>query len=84
MPAQCRGRCDAQDVIDTIGPTPVENFGTAIMAVATQQDLDARPVGADRTQQAAEEGADLLAARPFGGAKHSRNEAAFAVEYDDR
>ncbi len=30
------------------------------------------------------EGADLLAARPFGGAKHRRDEAAFAVEYDDR
>jgi hypothetical protein len=33
-----------------------------------------------RPQQAAEEGANLLATRPFSGAKHSRDEAAFAVE----
>src|ERR1017187_7928333 len=39
MPAQCGGRCDAQDVIETVGPTPVENLGTAIMAVGAQQDL---------------------------------------------
>src|SRR5664280_645473 len=84
MPAQCRGRRDAQDVIETVGPTPVENFGTAIMTVAAQQDLGVGPVGPDRPQQAAQEGADLLAARSFGGAKHSRDEAAFAVEYDDR
>jgi len=33
MPAQRCGRRDAQDVIETVGPTPVENFRTAIMAV---------------------------------------------------
>ena len=54
------------------------------MAVGAQQDLGVRPVGADRPQQAAQEGADLLAARPFGGAKHGGDEAALAVEYDDR
>src|SRR5208282_6216408 len=84
MSAQCRGRRDAQDVIETVGPAPVENFGTAIMAVGAQQDLGVWPVGADRPQQAAQEGPDLLAARPFGGAKHRRDEAALAVEYDDR
>jgi hypothetical protein len=31
MPAQCRGRRDAQDVIDAVGPTPVEHFRAAIM-----------------------------------------------------
>src|ERR1017187_3935839 len=36
MPAQCRGRCDAQDVIETVGPTPVENLRTAIMTVGAQ------------------------------------------------
>ena len=41
-------------------------------------------LAADRPQQAAQEGADLLAARPFGGAKHGGDEAAFAVEHDDR
>jgi hypothetical protein len=84
MPTQCRGRRDAQDVIETVSSTPVENFGTAIMAVGTQQDLGVRPVGADRPQQAAQEGADLFATRPFGGAKHSCDEAPLAVEHDDR
>ena len=54
------------------------------MAVGAQQDLGVWPVGADRPQQAAQEGPDLPAARPFGGAKHRRDEAALAVEYDDR
>jgi hypothetical protein len=54
------------------------------MAVATHQDFRARPIGPDRPQQATQESTDLLAERPFGGAKHRRDEAAFAVEYDDR
>jgi hypothetical protein len=53
MPAQCRGRRDAEDVIEAVGPTPVENLGAAIMAVGAQQDLGVGPVGADRAQQAA-------------------------------
>ena len=43
MPTQCRGRRDAQDVIETVGPTPVENLGTAIMTVGAQQDLGVGP-----------------------------------------
>src|ERR1700684_98053 len=50
MPAQCGGRRDAQDVIETVGPTPVENLRTAIMTVGAQQDLGLRPVGADRAR----------------------------------
>jgi hypothetical protein len=84
MPTQCRGRCDAQDVIEPVGATPVENLGTAIVTVAAQQYLGLRPVGADRSQQAAQEGAYLLAAGPFGRAKHGGDEAAGAVEHDDR
>src|ERR1700716_2980606 len=84
VPAQRRGRRDAQDIIETIGSTPVENFRTAIMAVGAQQYLGVGPVGPDRPQQAAQEGANLLATRPFGGTKHSRDEAAFAVEHDNR
>src|ERR1700674_2294305 len=82
--AQCRRRRDAQDVVETVGSTPVENFRTAIMTVAAQQYLGLRPVDADRPQQAAQEGADLLAARPLGGTKHGGDEAARAVEHDDR
>jgi len=41
MPAQrCVGR-DAKDAIETVGPIPVENFGTAIIAVGAQQDFRA-------------------------------------------
>src|SRR6202162_908164 len=53
MPAQCRGRRDAEDVVEAGRPTPVENLGAAIMAVGAQQDLGVGPVGADRAQQAA-------------------------------
>ena len=54
------------------------------MTVGAQQDFGLRPVGADRAQQAAQEGLDLLAAGPFGGTKHGGDEAAVAVEHDDR
>src|ERR1019366_876524 len=50
MPTQCGGRRDAQDVIETVSPTPVENLGTAIMTVSAQQDFGLRPVGADCAQ----------------------------------
>ena len=54
MLAQGRRRRDAEDEVETIRPTPIENLGTAIMAVAAQWrrcastglDLDFRPVGA--------------------------------------
>src|SRR3984893_17667757 len=82
VPAQRRGRGDAQDIIETIGSTPVEDFRTAIMVVGAQQYLGVGPVGPDRPQQAAQEGANLLATRPFGGAKHRRGEAGFAAEHE--
>ena len=84
MAAQCRGWRDAEDVIEAIGATPIENLRTAIVAVGPQQDLGVRPVSADRAQPAPQEGLDLLAARPLGGTKHGGDEAAFAVEHDDR
>ena len=84
MAAQCRGWRDAENVIEAIGATPIEDPGTAIVAVGPQQDLGVRPVSADRAQQASQEGLDLLAARPLGGTKHGGDEAALAVEHDDR
>src|SRR5665648_114894 len=84
MPAQCGGRCDAQDVIEIVGPTPVENLWTAIVTVGAQQDLGLRPVGADCAQQAAQEGANLLSARPFGGTKNGGDKATLAIEHYDR
>ena len=67
MPAQCRGRRDAQDVIEAIGHPPVRSFGTAIMAIAAQQDVHIGQSGADRSQQAPQESANLLAAEPLTG-----------------
>src|SRR5271169_5747621 len=84
MAAQRRGRRDAEDVIEAARPTPVENLGTAIMAVGAQQDLGVRPIGADRAQQATQEGLDLFAAGPLGGTKDSSDKSALAVEHDDR
>ena len=55
VPAQRRGRRHAQDIIETIGSTPVEDFRTAIMAVGAQQYLGVGPVGPDRPKQAAQE-----------------------------
>src|ERR1700719_2414579 len=37
-----------------------------------------------RAQQTPQEGLDLLAARPLGGTKHGGDEAALAVNHDDR
>ena len=84
MVAQCRGWRDAEDVVEAARATPIENLGTAIMAVGPQQDLGVRPVSADRAHKAPQEGLDLLAARPLGGTKHGGDEAALAVEHDDR
>ena len=79
--AQCRGRRHAQNEAKTVGPAPVEHLGTTIMTVGAQHDLGPGPVGADRPQQRAQKGPDLLAAgRPFGGTKHGGDEAALAVE----
>jgi hypothetical protein len=83
MATQRRGRRDAEDVVEAVGATPIENLGAAIMAVGAQQDLGAGPVSADRAQQPAQEGLDLGAARPFGGTKHGGDEASLAVEHHD-
>ena len=39
VPAQCRGRRNAENIIEPVGPTPVENLGSAMMTVAAQLDL---------------------------------------------
>src|SRR5512133_3831836 len=82
--AQRRGRRHAEDEIEALGSTPVENLWTTIVTVGAQQNLGVGPVGADRAQQAAQEGANLIAAGPLGGTKNGRDEATFAVEHNDR
>src|SRR5271166_5098674 len=80
---QGRGRRDAEDIIEPVGATKVENLRRAIVTVAAPHYLRVRPVGADGAQQATQESLDLLAAGPFGGAKHGSDEATLAVEHDD-
>src|SRR5271165_5323242 len=82
--AQCRGWRDAEDVIEAVRPTPVENLGAAVMAVGPEQDLSVGPVGADGAHETAQEGLDFLAAGPFGRPKDGGDVAALAVEHDDR
>ena len=67
MPAQRRGRRDAEDIVEPVGATEVENLGGAIVAVAAHQNLGPGPVGANGAQQAAQKGLDLLAAGAFAG-----------------
>src|SRR4051812_31399295 len=54
------------------------------MAVGTQQDFSLGPMATDGAQQVAQERPDLLAAGPFARAQNSGDEAASAIEYDDR
>ena len=84
MATQRRGRRDAEDVVEAVGATPIENLGATIMAIGAQQDLGAGPASADGARQPAQEGHDLGAARPFGGTKHGGDEAALAIEHHDR
>jgi hypothetical protein len=60
--AQGRRRRDAEDEVEAIGSTPIENLGTTIMAIAAQQNFGLGPVGAKRPQQSTQKGFDLLAA----------------------
>lgn len=53
------------------------------MAIGADQDLDAGPVGADGTDEAAKVAADLNALGPFGRAQHRGDEATLPVEHDD-
>ena len=67
MPAQGRGRRDAEDEVDPVGAAPVEDLRAAIVAVGAQQDLRFRPVGADGPNKPAQKGADVRALRALGG-----------------
>jgi hypothetical protein len=57
---------------------------TTVVAVGPQQDLGLRPVGPDGPQQPAQEGANFRTFRPLGRTQHGRDEAAIAIEHDDR
>src|SRR5271166_2715452 len=78
--ARCRG-CSRGRSRDTNREPRGRNNGCR---PAAQQDLGVRLVSADRAQQPAQEGLDLLAARPLGGTEHGGDGAALAVEHDNR
>jgi hypothetical protein len=54
------------------------------MAVGAQQDLDPGPNRADRADEAAQDGADLMPARPLAGPQQCGDKAALAIEHDNR
>src|SRR5512132_1716855 len=84
MALQRTGRGEAKDVVNAIRLAPVEDLRTGVVAVGAQQDVHLRPVGADRADQAPEKGADLDALRPLRRAQDGGDEAALAIEDDDR
>src|SRR5215203_7166348 len=83
MTAQGRGRRDAEDEVDPVGATPVDDLRTAIGAVGAQQDLRRRPVCADGSEQPSQEGADVRAFGSLGGPQNGRDDAALSVEDND-
>src|SRR5260370_6560278 len=68
MASQGAGRRDAEDIVEAVASTPVENLGAAVVAVGAQEDLRVWPVGADGAQQPTPEGPDLLSPPPPGAA----------------
>src|SRR3954469_9267697 len=83
MPAQGRGRRNAEDEVDPVGATPVEDLRAARVAVGAQQDLRRRPVGADGPEQPAQESTDFGALRALGGTQHGGDDATLAIEHND-
>jgi hypothetical protein len=74
----------AQDVVEAVCLAPVEHLRAGVMAVGTDQDLRLRPVRAEGADETAEKGADLRALGPLCRTQHGGNEAAVAVEHDNR
>ena len=54
------------------------------MAVRAQQDLDLGPMGANRADEAAQKGADLVPARPLARPQQRGHEPPLAVKDDNR
>src|SRR5690242_12718569 len=64
MAPQRHIRGEAQHPIHLVLAAPIEDFRAGVMAVRAQQDLDLGPMGADRADEAAQKGADLVPAWP--------------------
>ena len=86
MASQCRGWRDAEDVIEAIGATPIENLGPAIVAVGPcsrisvlgQCERGSRATGALR------KGLISLPLGRLAGRSTAVTKRLFAVEHDDR
>src|SRR5947209_5283081 len=63
MAAQGRRRRHAQHPIHLVGAAEAQHLRRAVMAVTAQQDLNARPVGPQTPDQAAQQRDDLAPAR---------------------
>ena len=83
MLAQRGRRGDAEHVIEPLGAAEPQHLRRAVVAVGAQQDLDPRPVGAQRRDQAVQPEDDLASTRPTGGAQQGGDHAALAVEHHD-
>jgi len=84
MAAQGRCRRDTEDKIVAARATPVENLGAAVMAVTAQQNLRLWPMAADRAQQSPQKRPDFRTLWPLCRAQYGGDEAALAIEHDDR
>src|SRR3954452_11120060 len=83
MLVQRGGGSDAENVIEPFGTAEAQHLRRAIMAVGPQQDLDTRPVVAQRRDQAAQPEHDLSPARPARRAQEGGDHTALAVEDHD-
>lgn len=81
MTAQGCAWRNAEDEIEAIRPAEIDDLGAAIMAIAADQNLRGGPVGPDRAQKAAQEGADFHAAGALGRPQHGGYEPSIAVEH---
>ena len=84
MPVERAGRGEAEDVVEALRLAPVEDLRAGVMAVGAKEDLHLRPVGPDRADEAAQKCPDLDALRPLRRAQDGGDEAALAIEDDDR
>src|SRR5438270_7348820 len=82
-PQRCIGR-QPQHPIDPVLSAPIEDLRAGVVRIGAQQDLDPRPEGADGADEAAQEGADLMATRPLARAQQRGDETPLAIEHDDR
>ena len=81
MAAQGRRRRHAQHPVHPGVAAETQHLRRAVVTVTAQQDLNARPVGTQTTDQATQQHNDLTPAWPPCRAQHGPNQATIAVEH---